>query len=266
MAVLLTAIALALLAKPVFRIDLEKMKALNVADLVQDESSIRMSKKPVLAGVIMVLGFSFPLFLLPFSADSVVTAWLNKFGQVFFMAMLLAVMNLIHVNGEPVCDSVAAFSKGVVWDVFVGIVAVVALSGAMANSASGINSWLSILMGVLFQGMSFPLMLLVVIVIAGLVTQVFSNTATMIMASSIIAQFAVPLAQQGIDITVFPALIAQVGMLGSITPAASGYAAMMLALPAHQANRGWILRWGPVVLLIYFLCAIPTGILVGFLF
>ncbi len=265
-AVLLFAVTLALLAKPLFKIDLEKMKSLDVTDLVKGENSIHLNKKQIIAGILMVVGFSFPLLLMPFVPNSPVTLWLNRFGQVLFMAMLLALLHLIHINGEPVCDSVAAFGKGVVWDVYVGIVAVVAVSGALASANSGINTWLSSIIGGLFQGMSFPVMILVVTVLCGAVTQIFSNTATMVIVSSIIAQFLIPLANQGVEVTVFPALIAQVTMLGALTPAASGYAAMMLALPPHQANRGWILKWGPLVILVYILCAVPAGILVGYAF
>lgn len=264
--VLLVAVALGLLAKPLFRLDLERMKALNVEDLIKDENSIHMNKKQILSGVLMALGFCYPLFLLPFPADSAPALWLNRFGQVFFMALLLGVLHLIHIDGEPVCDSVAAFGKGVVWDVYVGIVAVTAIAGAMADAGSGINEWLGQMIGGLFDGMSFPMMLLTVIVICGIVTQIFSNTATMVLASTIIAPFAIPLAGQGIDISVFPALITQVSLLGALTPAASGYAAIVLALPAHKAKPTWILRWGPLMLLIYYICAIPVGILVGYVF
>ena len=261
---LILAVVLALLAKPLFRVDLAKMKSLDVADLVKDGESIRLDKRQIISGVVMIIGFAFPVIQMMFPAESAVYLWMNKVGQVFFMAMLVAVLNLIHVNGEPVCKATDAFSKGVLWDVFIGIAAVVLLSGAMANADCGISGWLGVLFGSTFQAMSFPVMLLFVVVLCGVVTQVFSNGATMVIVSSIIAQFAVPFSSQGVNVAVFPALIAQVCQMGAITPAASGFAALLLALPALQAKPNWIFKYGSLVFIIYFIIAIPIGILCGY--
>lgn len=240
------------------------MKSLNVESLVQDGESIRLNKRQTISGIVMIVGFAFPVIQMLFPAESAVYLWMDKVGQVFFMALLVAVLNLIHVDGEPVCKATDAFSKGVLWDVFIGIAAVVLLSGAMSNADSGIGAWLGILFGSTFQSMSFPVMLLIVVILCGIVTQVFSNGATMVLVSSIIAQFAIPFSSQGVNVAVFPALIAQVCQMGTITPAASGFAAMLLALPAMQAKPNWIFKYGSLIFIIYFIIAIPIGILLGY--
>lgn len=264
LASLILAVALALLATPLFRIDLTKMKELNVESLIKEGESIRLNKRQTISAIVMVIGFAFPLIQLLFPSESAAYLWMNKVGQVLFIAFLVAVLNLINVDGEPVCKATDAFSKGVLWDVFIGIAAVVLLSGAMANADCGIGSWLSVIFGSTFQAMSFPVMLLFVVVLCGIVTQVFSNGATMVIVSSVIAQFAVPFSNVGVNVAVFPALIAQVCQMGAITPAASGYAAMLLALPALQAQPKWIFKYGSLMFVIYFIIAIPLGILLGY--
>lgn len=260
------AIVLSLLTKPLFRIDLSRMKELDVSALVKDGESIKMDKRQVWTSIIMIVGFLFPVVQMFFPADSAAYAWMNGIGQIFFMAFLLALLEMVHIKGEPLCKATDAFSKGVLWDVYVGIAAVVLLSGAMSDDRCGIGTWIGELFGGAFNNMSFPVMLAVVIVLCGIVTQVFSNGATMVIVSSVIGQFAVSFASSGINVAVFPALIAQVCQIGAITPAASGFAAMLLALPAMQAKPSWIFKFGTLMLVIYFIIAIPIGVLFGYVF
>lgn len=262
--VVLLAVVLALLAKPLFRVDLTRMQELDVAQLVKDGESVRLNKRQVWSGVIMVIGFAFPVIQMCFPAESAVYTWMNDVGQIFFMALLVAALELIHIDGEPICKATDAFSKGVLWDVYIGIAAVVLLSGAMSNADCGIGSWIGLLLGNMFNGMSFPVMLLVVVALSGAVTQVFSNGATMVIVSSVIAQFAVSYAAAGVNVAVFPALIAQVCQMGCLTPAASGFAAMLLALPCMQKKPNWVFKSGTLMMLLYLIIAIPVGVLLAY--
>ena len=99
-------------------------------------------------------------------------------------------------------------------------------------------------------------MLLVVVALSGAVTQVFSNGATMVIVSSVIAQFAVSYAAAGVNVAVFPALIAQVCQMGCLTPAASGFAA--------QKKPNWVFKSGTLMMLLYLIIAIPVGVLLAY--
>ena len=134
----------------------------------------------------------------------------------------------------------------------------------MSNADCGIGSWIGLLLGNMFNGMSFPVMLLVVVALSGAVTQVFSNGATMVIVSSVIAQFAVSYAAAGVNVAVFPALIAQVCQMGCLTPAASGFAAMLLALPCMQKKPNWVFKSGTLMMLLYLIIAITVGVLLAY--
>lgn len=41
---------------------------------------------------------------------------------------------------------------------------------------------------------------------------------------------------------------------------------MLLALPAMQAKPSWIFKFGTLMLVIYFIIAIPIGVLFGYVF
>lgn len=264
--VTLLAVALSLLAKPLFRVNLAPMQNLDVACLIKGNESVRLNKRQIWSSVIMIVGFAFPVIQMLFPAESAVYNWMSNVGQVLFMALLVALLEIIRMDGEPLCKATDAFSKGVLWDVYIGIAAVVLLSGAMSNADCGIGDWISVLLGDAFNTMSFPVMLLVVVTLAAFVTQVFSNGATMVILSSVIAQFAVAHTASGINVAVFPALIAQACQMGSLTPAASGFAAMLLALPCMKAKPNWIFKFGTLMMVIYLIIAVPVGILFSYVF
>lgn len=263
---LVMAVVLSLVAKPVFKADLTLMKSLDVGQIVQNGESIHLSKPQIISGVMMVAGFAFPVVQMIFPTDSALYVWMGNIGQVLFMSLIVALMEIIHIKGKPICKAAEAFSKGVLWDIYVGTAAIVLLSGAMSSADSGIGTWIGQLFSVVFSEMSFPLLLLIVIVLSGIVTQFFSNVATMVLVSSVISQFAIDYAASGINVAVFPALIAQVCQMGCLTVAGSAYVALLQAEPGMPERPKWIYFGGSVMMIIYFIIAIPIGIFCGYIF
>lgn len=263
---LIFAVVVSFLAKPIFRADLTLLKNLDVGRLVQDGGPIRLNKRQGISCVIMVLGFVFPVIQMFLPAGSAAYTWMGNIGQVLFMILLVALLEVIHVKGEPICKAANAFSKGVLWDIYVGTAAIVLLSGAMSNEGSGIGAWIGQIFGAIFNEMSFPILLAVVVVVSGIVTQVFSNVATMVLVSSVISQFSISYAAAGINVAVFPALIAQVCQMGCLTVAGSAYVALMQAEPGMRERPNWVFFGGSVMMIVYFIIAIPVGILFGYIF
>jgi len=263
--VLIFAVVLSFLAKPLFRADLIPLKTLDVGELIQDEESTRLNKQQIISSVIMVVGFAFPVIQMFFPSDSAIYNWMSNIGQVIFMVLLVALLEMIHIKGEPICKATDAFSKGVLWDIYVGTAAIVLLSGAMSNAESGIGSWIGQIFGAIFSEMSFPLLLLLVMVLCSVVTQVFSNVATMVVMSSVISQFVIGYAASGINVAVFPALIAQTCQMGCLTVAGSAYVALLMAEPGMKEKPNWIFFGGSVMMIIYLIIAIPVGILCGYM-
>ena len=263
--VFVLAIALSLLAKPLFKVDLTKMKELNVEQLVEGKDSVKLNKQQTISGVIMLIGFLFPVVQMLFPAESAAYAWMSGIGQVFFMAFMLALLELIKVDGKPVCKASEAFGKGILWDVIIGIIAIVLISGAMANEACGIGAWVGSIFGGILGNTNFAVLLLLIALLCGVVTQLFSNMATMVIVSAVLAQFLPSLAATGVNVTVFAVIIAQICQIGVLTPAASGFAAMLLGLPSLQAKPNWIFKYGTLIMLLYVVIAVPLGILFGYI-
>ncbi len=269
---LLVTTIISLLAKPVFRVDLEPLKNIDVSSIANgsgDETEkpvVRLNKRQIISGIAVILAFTLsPLVQLIFPADSAIVNFVNSIDQVMLMILVLAVLEIIHIDGEPICDATEAFSKGVYWNVYICIATIALLSTGLSNADSGISAWIMQLFGTSFNNMSFPVLLLVVVVLCGVITQVFSNGVTIIIASSILAPFVATLALNGINAAVFPALIAQVCSMACLTAAGSGFVAMLLAEPGLKEKPNWIFFGGSVMMVVYFLVAIPVGILMGYL-
>ena len=86
------------------------------------------------------------------------------------------------------------------------------------------------------------------------------------LVSSVISQFSISYAAAGINVAVFPALIAQVCQMGCLTVAGSAYVALMQAEPGMRERPNWVFFGGSVMMIVYFIIAIPVGILFGYIF
>lgn len=267
LAAALTIIVISFLAKPVFRVDLEPLKNID-ANILNDNNSAsgsRMNKRQIITGIILISAFLFPVIQMMLPAGSTLASWLNSIDLSVFLILMMAIMEVVYVDGKPLCKTSEAFSKGVSWDVYVCIVAITLLSSGLSNDACGISSWITEIFGSVFSNMSFPMLLLTVVLLCGVVTQIFSNGVTMIIASTLLAPFLVEHAMNGIDIAVFPALISQVCGMGCLTATGSGFVALLLAEPGMREKPNWIFFGGAAMLIVYFIIAIPVGILMGYI-
>ena len=261
---LLFATALALLAKPIFKVDMNPLKNLNVQTLIKEGESIKLNKRQLISLILMVLGFMFPVILMLIPKETALYTTLAGIGQVIFMAFLVAALNIINVDGEPVCSATQAFKNGVHWDVYVAVAAVLQVSAAMTAEDSGISAWLGDTFGLVFNDLSFPVMLAVVVIGGGLLTQFFSNSATIVVAATVVSQF-VLVYSNTVNITVFPALVAQACQMGFLTVAGSGFSAILHGYPSMKSQPGWIFKKGALMYLFYFIIAIPIGILFAYI-
>lgn len=262
---LILSVLIALLAKPLFRIDYSKLAALNVEVLITDENSVKMNKQQIISGIFMIIGFTFPIIQILFPADSFISEKMTGIGQIFFMAFLLGILEIIKIDGKPICNATEAFSRGVLWDVILSIISATLISGAIASESSGINEWIGIILNSVLDISNFPLMLFAVAIVGIVVTQVFSNTATNIMVSTLVVPFLVSFSNSGINATVFPAIIAQTVQMGTLTPAASAFAAMLLAQPCMQKNPKAIWKYGGGMLVLTVIISVPICILCGYI-
>ena len=116
---------------------------------------------------------------------------LKEMDTVLFTSVALAVLALIRVDGEQIFCPVEAFTKGVSWPI--GMASMAAIGGLLVADEYGIKAWLTQALGGLFSNHSPLLFVAMTVLITLLLTNFFSNTATLLVVSSLVSALSGPL-------------------------------------------------------------------------
>ena len=249
------------LARFVFKFDLTRMKELDVS-VLQTEEFKKMSKKQVIVLVSVILTFFYPFILMLLPSESGVYLFLNNIGQNLFMGFVICLLCLFHVDGEPIAEIGDVFKNGTNWQIIFAVGSVIAIGGAMAADVCGVATWLLSIFQGIFGGMSIVTVVIIVCVLSCLITQFFSNSATAILFLTALAPLAVVLYQEGINVSVFPALIGTGTLTACLLPSGSGQSAIMLSTDIFADDgQQWALSKGIVVLVAVTLAIVASGII-----
>ena len=195
--------------------------------------------------MIMIVAYIYPVLLMPLPQESSIYVTLNTIGQPMFMGLAVAVLALLHKDGKPFYDVEKFIGSDIMWGAIAAYALVSVASGAVASDAAGINAWLQIVISSVVADLPLAVVLIVFLLIATYLTQVFSNMATIIIISSVLAPMLPLFVEQGFNVSVIPAFVLQGGMSAIMTAGGSGFAAMMLAQPAFEGDGGaWKLAGG----------------------
>ena len=248
-----------------FKLNTEPLKKMDVAALT-DGHSVKLNVQQAVITVIMIVAYIYPVLLMPLPQESSIYVTLNTIGQPMFMGLAVAVLALLHKDGKPFYDVEKFIGSDIMWGAIAAYALVSVASGAVASDAAGINAWLQIVISSVVADLPLAVVLIVFLLIATYLTQVFSNMATIIIISSVLAPMLPLFVEQGFNVSVIPAFVLQGGMSAIMTAGGSGFAAMMLAQPAFEGDGGaWALKKGAVILLVFSLCAAITTVILGYL-
>ena len=125
-------------------------------------------------------------------------------------------------------DAAKHFKEGANWGFITTVGIFSLLGGALTAEELGIKAWLTSIMGPVFSNMSWPLFVLMIVLVCTIVTNFFSNMATGVIVASLTAPFVAAFANQGINVSVVGAAIAYSSMFAFMTYAAAGPAPLLL--------------------------------------
>ena len=161
----------------------------------------------------------------------------------------LAVLALIRVDGEQIFCPVEAFTKGVSWPIVMAVASMAAIGGLLGADEYGIKAWLTQALGGLFSNHSPLLFVAMTVLITLLLTNFFSNTATLLVVSSLVSALSGPLVDAGYDITILAVAISLSSMVAYLTYASSGQAAILLS--QKNMDNKFIWTYGIAAMLLY---------------
>ncbi len=189
---------------------------------------------------------------------------INGIGQGFWFVLMLILMALIHIDGEPLLNVERAMGKAINWGIVMCVCAFTAIGGMIANEELGIRNWLSMIMNHVFGNMPFPLFVVILVAATLLCTNVFSNTATAVIIGTVVGPFLIKYATTiGINPSCLIPAIVMSALCAFLTMAAGGSAPLYLGSDCMKDDPKWVWSYGllifPIVTitssLAYILCA-----------
>lgn len=199
-------------------------------------------------------------FTSPYWPEMPVLSALKEMDTVLFTSVALAVLALIRVDGEQIFCPVEAFTKGVSWPIVMAVASMAAIGGLLVADEYGIKAWLTQALGGLFSNHSPLLFVAMTVLITLVLTNFFSNTATLLVVSSLVSTLSGPLVEAGYDITILAVAISLSSMVAYLTYASSGQAAILLSRKSMDNKFIWtygiaaMLLYAAVVILVSAVC------------
>ena len=237
----------ALALRFLFRCDIRALGRVDLAQALADKP-LRLTRRqwiPLAAFLIIALHS----FTSPYWPEMPVLSALKEMDTVLFTSVALAVLALIRVDGEQIFCPVEAFTKGVSWPIVMAVASMAAIGGLLVADEYGIKAWLTQALGGLFSNHSPLLFVAMTVLITLVLTNFFSNTATLLVVSSLVSALSGPLVEAGYDITILAVAISLSSMVAYLTYASSGQAAILLS--QKNMDNKFIWTYGIAAMLLY---------------
>lgn len=245
---ILSMLAIILIVKYVFRPDASKF-------YLSEERREKYEKyhfsKQQKVGLIMLV-FYFLALLLPSVFQGAIWTTLSNWGVVGMTILYVVVFSIWKdKDGKEICSMEDCFQQGIAWAPILLFMVTIPLASAMESEEVGIMATVNSVVAPLFDGLSPTMMLIIMAVVMGLLTQVLHNLVVAALFTPILAPIFI--AMGGNPITFFFVLYASLSCSFG-TPAASMQAGLLFGhkdIPTKQAYLiGWLYLLATIIIVI----------------
>ena len=218
-----------LMCKYIFKIDLSMMK--NIDDSVVNKENLILNKrqKVTMFYVVVVLVVYCGIGFTP--SSSAVGQFFATLGSTIPIVLILALMSITFIDGEPILDFPKAATQGIVWDTVILSGVLLALSTIMMQADTGIAESVLALLYPVFQGKGTVFMCIVICAVSVFLTNFMANTTVGLMFTPVIYSFAM---EMGFNPMPIMAMMLVSIHIAYVTPAASPFASLLFG------NSTWV--------------------------
>lgn len=241
--------------------DMEKLVGCNVEELQPDEFK-KMKVDQIVITVTLFVSCVYPFLIKVF--PEAIYNYLNGFGQILFMCVAVGFLCMVRVDNKPLLVVRDAMSNGVSWDVVFATASVLLIAGGLSSEASGFTKWILGMCASFMSSIGIIPVIIIVSILTVFITQFFSNTATCVIMSTVLAPLSIVFFQNGNNVSVFPAMIICGGLSACLIPAGSSQAALMLGSAIFENDIGWTMKKGWFFVAMTMLSCALSGIVVSF--
>ncbi len=255
----------ALSIKVLFKCDLKPLESFDVTKMEGfDTKDIKFTRNQMIycAGFTIGVLYSLVLMFVPKTVSWYETV--NSWGAALWMLLIVGVLGIIRIDGKNIFSVEKNLHDGTMWGIIIAAGVLGIVGNALSSEDLGIRAWLLQLLGPVLTGVSWPVFILIIILLSVLITNFFSNMVTGIIIATIAAPFLTVYAANGVDISAVAVAICFSVHVAYLTPAAFTAAPMLLAHEGMSIKCVWSMGLFPVPL--YCLLAAVVFSLAGLLF
>lgn len=214
----------------IFRPDVGKLANLSPEYLAKLRSGLRLGRKEGIAALALTVFLA--LMLLPnlLPAGSGAAEFLGQFTMTVAIVLILGLLSVVRLDGRPVFDYQAC-AHGINWNVVWMLACSMPVSSAMSSPDAGLAPLINNMLGSLFSGGNFILVMIFFLICVNVATQFAHNVTIILVAVPIIWNLC---QSTGLDAEAFSILVFLAAGVSFATPAASTIGALSFA------NGEWI--------------------------
>ena len=239
---LLYCIGFLLCMRLIFRVDVSRLQNLDITRM-EGMENLKITRPQIYSILFTIAAILYTIIglILPAGAFK---DYFSSIGLWLWAALMLGLMSLIRYQGQPVINPDKLMAR-IMWGVALATAAFTAVGGMLSNNDLGVKAWIAQTLSPIFGGMSFPVFILVVVAIATIVTNFFSNMATGLIIGSAVAPFCVEYCSSlGINGTFICLGLVSASMFAFLTMAAAGPAPLLLSQEPFVKKPGYIWTHG----------------------
>lgn len=251
---LLVMIFFVLICRFVLRPDLKDLRQINI-DFVDQNALILHSKQKIAA--LFLIAFIFMMIsssLLP--QTWLFTICIDKMGIAGCLFLLIVLMMIVPVEGQPLLNFKKMAAQGINWDIYLAFCFIIPFTSAFTSDATGIKAFVLELLQPILSNLSPISFIIITMLVATLLTNFANNMVIAAVFTTLIFSIGNNL---GLDILPLIAVLIVCSNLSFATPAACPQAAMMFG------NREWcrtkdLYKYCFIIIIIAFVLTLSVGL------
>ena len=244
----------ALFIKFIWRIDLSPLESFDADKLGFKAEEQKMNSRQKILLVAMIAGIVW-LFVGAFLGGIAKEVY-NTIGTTWIWIAIVALLTMIRFEGKPLVDGATMLKNKTMWGIVAMTGCFTMAGSAISSDELGIKTWISEILGPLVSGTSWPLLIIICVIIA----TVFTNITNGMPVSFTMNAVAVPFAAE----MVLAGKISDATPLGTaIIISAIAYAPLLLG--REEMTKKFLWTKGVATNLIYIVVASVICIIGGYI-
>ncbi len=234
---LLTFGVMIIISKVFLKVDVSNF---NLSEEMRKEYASKKMTSVQKVGLILLVLYFLGL-LLPSIFKGAIWTMFATWGVAGFSILYMVVFCVWKdENNKAVCDMGACFKNGVIWNTLLLFMVTIPVATAMESADTGIMASINMFCNTLFSDMSVTVLLILIVIVVGLLTQFMHNV---VMGALFIPIFAPFIMNMGGNPTTFFFMIYLTLCCAYATPAGSMMAALIFGKDGVPVKHSYIYGW-----------------------